>query len=233
MKQLISFLALIFTLPTMSLADGGIVGNGGDVVYCSGPEFHFDGYQSLDFAFAIGTGISKDDFRNVVSWNQSAKDIENILQEVAPHLSPSFKEFVLSVKAQKENLHKAVHRKITWLNDWKSTLTHLIDQTELGNVLELPESCWFNPERPEIMGLLAYRTIVRIKDETNLTFHYDGFRLDKLRKQSPLQFSLLMIHEWIWNLTSKIEINRQITQAIHLKNKNDELHKLLKNLPKN
>lgn len=197
LKYFLLFLSLILSVETY--AGGVLIGNGGNIIRCSG-DSHF---QSLDFIISRNMFGNKVKIIPAASLNQSLKRIESLLNEKLPQLVDSFRDFTNSIK----NKNKSP------LYSWQ------IPPYGIGSIIDeispIPFRC-----RNSLGGVEIYQTIIRYDykyddaTKNKVVFKYDPDAL-KLIENNYIQMSFLMVHEWLWGYTSDIKVNRKLNYYLH------------------
>jgi hypothetical protein len=202
----ITALYLVFagTLLTPAKADdlGGEVENGGDSVFCNvGGENNLVGYFSLDYLLTYRLRNNNADVVDR-SWEASQARISGLLREKFPALGHSFDEFVslvFSTDTAKERL-------------WNEASFGLEDISDERILRKLPPNCLRRNSAgtPEVL-----QSVIRVSRPESTVFEYDYEILEELQRNAPLQFSFLMVHEWLWDFTSDVNIIRDVNRLIH------------------
>lgn len=225
------FVPLITNASISNNENGGTVGNPGDTVICRpSPTFPFHparpSYFSLDYALSIGWGENPQEFLDL-PWSESSFLIASLLAKAAPELSPSFTEFrafvedlysrgpslvsTLAPNALADGATDALKRK------WKKKLRLPISVGDRGDISALPRECKNRVALPVSSEFFIYRAILRKGNIDTITYEYDPRILAPLIKEKSPQFSLMMVHEWLWDHTDDIEIVRRVTLFLHKK----------------
>ena len=188
-------LLIIFFVPKVFPHDGGVaVGNGGDVVMCQGET----SYVSLDYLLAreeFGYDVKLVKTKGLEA---SLNRIYSMLVQKLPSLAPSFKEYrtqILNTDPSKRYLWKA--------RNW-------IDDVDDEDAKRLPWHChnW--------NGSMHGRQIIVRKalPSGQVVFEYDRSLYNEM-KNSSRQLSFILVHEWLWNHTSRASHNRRVNYFLH------------------
>jgi hypothetical protein len=192
------FISLIF-FSSLSFAGGVHVGNGGNVIQCSGKS-HF---QSLDYVLTVDFFGKKFGLVKVQSVAESFDRISKILAKKYPNLQPSFLEFVHNIKNTKSGSNYI----------WKGVYDV---ETAPREMVQIPYSCLNHYDSVEIQQAVLRRTPDLVNGVPGpIVFEYDIELLSDLEKTDPLQLSFLMVHEWLWNYTKSPSENRQLDYYLH------------------
>jgi hypothetical protein len=194
---------------------GHATGNGGNIVYCSGSQFSPDGYKILDYAIELKNGASPSDYRNPSNWAESATQIESVLATIDESAATSFQSFIASAPNDNSSLQVTHTSDREWLPDLDEAYVPLGSQY----TTQVPASCLHDPHFPTLNGIQTFRVVTRIQSENEAvtTYFYDRQAVQDLLNSSALQYSLLMVHEWLWDYTSDSELNRRMNSALHQK----------------
>ncbi|MBC7464556.1 MAG: hypothetical protein H7256_01065 [Bdellovibrio sp.] len=196
---MMNFLILVlFTLPIAFANAGGVhVGNGGNVVRCEG-DTHF---QSLEYVMTksmYGTRVMP---VPVYSLSESLNRIARLIEAKLPQYSSGFNEYVI----QFENA--------------EPQKTYFWNATQVNNVgdeiVYLPYWCRNSRGTSEIVQAVVRTVSLNSKQETLVNFDYDPKVVDDLEKNSTVQMSFLVVHEWIWNMTNDPDKNRKLDFLLH------------------
>ncbi len=224
--------AVAALLPVMSwgatdgvFATGGTVENGGDIILCkdfpkpgahstSGEYEEFKAFN-LDYVLAVGSGVSTEYFSPIDSWDNSMNRIGKILLKTSITMLAKFHDFAVSTR--KINLSSFSENESS-TRKWKKKNTIIRVEQPAGTVF--PENCKWKKiiEGNEIVITgMYYRVVVRESSEISrkLTYHYHPLYLQYLLENDPLQFSFMMVHEWLWDFTSSAVVNRNVNAFLH------------------
>jgi hypothetical protein len=207
-------------------AAGGIVGNGGDTVYCrEGSSVQSEGYYVLDYLLALAASDVPSDFVVNVSWADSARKIAALLNAAQPSLAQDFSEFVRAshqIFTGRPILEIGKTPRYSWIAG-TGGLRSVDDQ---GEVSSLPLECKLPPlpGLPEFPGkFYLVQTVTRkavgvgaLKAQPSVMFQYDRVPFLSLT-QNPTQLSMMLVHEWAWSFTGEVKKVRELTRFLHLK----------------
>ena len=218
MWKVIGVLFLAAT-PQISLAEGGTVENGGNVIFCR-EAASFDvqlppirpepgKFYVLDYVHALGTGYSPDSFVAIANWEQSRQRLHRLLKGVSLKLANSFEDFAESTNQIEGNWG----RMQSWPEEREWVLTrggHI--RREHANLWRVPKNCIFNGKFLEY-----HRAVTRTSHRQKVIYRYSRKLLESINDNSPLQFSILMAHEWLWDHTRDLKVNRRVSVFLHSK----------------
>lgn len=207
-----------FTFSTATFALGGYVGNGGDIVICTPSSANdFAGSYSLDFiatyqpstdaallaASRTPPNYTKFDAAKMndlsLPGNAWWMDTYARLFRVSRQLAYQYRQFVETIYVG------GMNNGIFW-NDAAFGLVDLADEALIRRV---PSNCTL----PSTSGPKLYQAVVRQKLGKVLQFAYDKKLVQGLN--SDLQFSYLMLHEFLWSHTGDVETIRFLNRLVH------------------
>lgn len=185
---------------------GGLVGNGGDTVVCrKDPSNTFEGYYSLDYLLTYQHFNNNSDIVPVTTWAVSQKRILKILRADS-ELSYSFSDF-----SKRMLNHTDIKSRI-----WKEAAFGLVDLRDEQIVRQLPVNC--RDKKPGNQGgIEIIQTVIRQRRPDLIVYEYDPQILRDLSLRTPLQYSFLMIHEWLWDYTDDVRVLRDVNRYLHSK----------------
>ena len=184
----------IILLSSIAWGIGGIVGNGGDAIFCqASTENALSGYYSLDFVIN-GSWNSMDE-----SYESKHADLIRLLNKTYPVLGKSLDDFFAHLLKQDLDQPRT----------WKPFQTGLIQLNDQNLISLVPENC-----RSKDNATNIYQAIVREQRPNQTVYNYDVELLNELKKQ-PLQLSYLLLHEWLWDFTDNVSIIRDANEILH------------------
>ncbi|MBL7689151.1 MAG: hypothetical protein JNJ49_14040 [Bdellovibrionaceae bacterium] len=170
---------------------GGEVGNGGDVIRCSSlPSGESEGLYFLDYLLARPL----DPPQGLLDENDSIDRIVGFLRSRNPDLAGSLLEFKSWI-GQSSLLGPYV---------WSPVHYGLVDIKDENVVELLPPTC----------GAQWQQAVVRSKIGSKIQFKYDIDVFSELQ-DSALQFSMLLVHEWLWQFADNAQQVRLANQFLH------------------
>jgi hypothetical protein len=181
---------------------GGEVENGGDSVFCDvSGDNQLVGYFSLDYLL---TYRSRNDNADVIdrSWEESRDRISRQLHAKLPALGRSFDQFVallFSTDSLKERI-------------WHEASFGLEDISDERILRKLPPNCYKKNAAgiPEVI-----QSVIRVRRPEAVIYEFDPDILADLEQNSPLQFSFLVVHEWLWDFTGDVQVIRDVNRLLH------------------
>jgi hypothetical protein len=190
----ISFALLLSLLAiNTSHAGGGVlVGNGGNIVRCSGRENFF----SADY---ILSKAKHGDHTKLAEGANPFRRMAKLLNAKLPSMANSYSQFMDAFENHDNSSH------YVWMVP-RNGLEVLRDE-----MMELPYSCknWNGPVE-------IRQVVIRNYSEASgrVIFKYDPEALELIRN-NKLQLSFLLVHEWLWDFTKDITVNRKINYFLH------------------
>jgi hypothetical protein len=173
------------------------------------------GVYALDFVLTTFTEAAKQELVTPTDWESSKLRIHRILASNLPGLVSSFDEFAEALPDFENGSEQRSRTRRFWKND---TSLHLKMPLEADLYPLLPKNCT-SPAYPPGHNVLFFpqilQTVVRQETSEAIMYYFHPLLLKMYAKQMPLQLSFLLIHEWLWDLTSDGEVNRRLDYFIH------------------
>jgi hypothetical protein len=202
LRQLAGAALILFSLTPAARAAGGEVENGGDTVFCRvGGDNNLVGYFSLDYLLTYQVRNNNADVVDR-SWDESKARISRLLAAKFPALRHSFDEFtalILSSDLESTRI-------------WHEAGFGLEDISDERILRKLPPNC---VQRNEAGTPEMIQSVIRTSRPDATVFQYDYEIIENLQRNAPLQFSFLMVHEWLWDFTDDVNVIRDINRLIH------------------
>lgn len=203
------FLFTTFFVAMLSLAKAVAsdleVRNGGDSVRCiAAAQSPFSGLYSLDYLLTYRSGNDNADVGQFANWTVSKNRIARILERNSPDLSYSFQEFLSDIDNEVDYTRRRI---------WQEAAFGLIDLKDEALIRKLPANCRSGQSQDGSVQVL--QSVTRIKRPDLTIYEFDPEILDELKSIQPLQYSFLMIHEWLWDLTSNVKKIRDMNRFLH------------------
>ncbi|MGZ5280578.1 MAG: hypothetical protein ACXWC9_11570, partial [Pseudobdellovibrionaceae bacterium] len=200
------FLVVFFS---SSLVWGGQeVGNGGDGVFCqSTVGTSFSGFYSLDYLLTYKSANQNSDIVPITSIHQSLVRIQSRLEKVFPEFSESFNEFVGLIGNRTYKYRRA----------WEESPFGLIDLKDEKMIAQVPANCR-KGDHIQIQQAIVRQAPIFSGDEKRkelIIYKFVPSLLQGLEKTSPVQLSFLYIHEWLWDISHDVDLNRRINRFLH------------------
>jgi hypothetical protein len=204
-----AFLILAFTLLSGSAYAGVYIGNGGNVINCtaaSNGSNNLNGYYALDYLLTLDTSTGSDDMTPVTSWQESADHIYNLLINKVPALAPSFKDFTNLV----------YNTSYAQMRVWEPSPFGLVQLNDQRITSLIPTNCQASDGTYQIVqAVIREYSGFSGTQSGHYIYKYVPQLLQQLDQQSPLQLSYLLVHEWLWDLSSNVDRNRRINHFLH------------------
>jgi hypothetical protein len=203
-KFIVSLLVLVLPFTSHASEGGEGVGNGGDGVLCtfsSGNQL--EGLYSLDYLLeyrSVNPPVT------VPDWRASFSRIKALIESKAPHLAESLNEFLQHILNEDERVRSP--------RVWQS-IKHLeqLNDEGLDSHNGIPINC-MQKGKPRIVQAVIREIRNTIVGE-KIYYKFNRLALTFLRDTNPLQFSFLLIHEWLWDITSDVKTNRKLNYLFH------------------
>jgi hypothetical protein len=209
MKNKLLFLCLYFSLclclPCLSYA-GGAVGNGGFGLICRASSENFlNGTYSLDYVLSLSDAASDKDVVFVKNWQESSERIYQLLTKKVPSLASYFKEFSDAAFNTTD---------LTATRLWQPApfgILRLDDQTISTLV---PKNCQVDGETQGI-PIVVRQNESFSGTQGHIVYKFIPEVVKSLNQTGGLQLSFLLVHEWLWDISSNLERNRRINRFLH------------------
>lgn len=211
MKQY--FFIIVFPICLITIdahTAGGVngVGNGGDSIFCkANSENMLNGTYSLDYILTLNEKNQDLDSQAVASWESSAERIHQILRTKLPAFADSFNEYRHLAFNSKNLSEKRI---------WEAAAFGLLDIKDEVITSQVPANCKNSGE------VKVNQTVIRqfesfVGTNKQIVYKYVPELIQELNAKSPLQLSYLMIHEWLWDISTNVQRNRRINKFLHSK----------------
>lgn len=196
-------LALVATPVAMAQTD---VGHGGDSIICRpDPSNQFAGSYALDYLVTFRASNNNTDILPAVTWQASLARIGTEVAAKFPALAQSFNEFAQQVR----NTNPAKHRV------WREAPFGLINLRDEQLIELLPGNCMENGEARVTQAVIRMKPWVSGLPANKIGYSYVPQVFDDLAGQAPLQLSYLLVHEWLWDISDNVVVNRQLNRLLH------------------
>lgn len=183
---------LLMTPSAQVFAFGGEVGNGGDVINCPAKSSGARQLYALDYLLAPPAApVAKLDILNQVF---------ETIRVRHPSLSSNLYTYIAELK----------NEKLTGTNVWSPVHFGLTDIDDEMVVQKLPPTCGQGTGSRKQWQQAVVQTAVGAKRY----YKYDSELLSELESQ-PLQYSMLLMHEWLWQFADNALQVRLANQFLH------------------
>jgi hypothetical protein len=192
-------------------ATGGEQVNGGDTVKCSKDSRNpFEGYFSLDYLLTLREDNS--DIIQVRDWEQSRERILRVLTEKYPDLALLLRDFLSRVPGDDTTggVDYYLQKRL-----WIEAPYGLVDIKDERVVRKLPPNCYKVHKEPDEIELI--QSVIRQTNRDVVIYNYDTAILRELKTRAPLQYSFLIMHEWMWDSVQDPEVIRRVNRFLHSK----------------
>lgn len=208
MKKFILIFTVLFNCQSFA-AVGGDVGNGGDLIKCFLSDSNkFNGTYVLDYVI------------NYDGWTESiegdANPIETIWKSlrVKAKTNENFRWMAESLLQFYQSAQHQLYRGPDFKNSiiWMPQPFGLIDLKDEALVQAVPPNCKFHEHdqwKPDLR-----QAVVQEQKVESVVLRYDA---NAIRYLPPMQFSYLMIHEWLRGVLPKTGELRDMNKLLHSK----------------
>lgn len=196
-------------LPTLSDLDGGtIIDNGGDLIRCrAAPDADNVGDFTLDYILTYDPTIGTSRDPSASDWPELEARLRRVVGEKLPDMLPSLATYLSQLEASDPAGTRVWHGA-------PAALADLQDEDILGHI---PDNC-LAERRGELVPDLRQLVRRRFLHEAGVTkvhYYYDADLLTRLRLTLPLQYSYLIVHEWLWDYADSTWANRSVNRLLH------------------
>jgi len=203
-------LLLMFLFLPLHIFAGQEVGNGGDAVLCKAvSDNSFSGFYSLDYLLTFQSSNDNADIFSVDSARQSLNRIESLIEKNLPEFSESFHEFVNMIGNRDYRSRRI----------WEEAPFGLVDIKDEKMIALVPTNCR-TADSIQIQQVVVRQNPIFSGDEEGkelIVYKFVPSLLKDLEKTSPLQLSFLYVHEWLWDISHDVDLNRRINRFLHSK----------------
>lgn len=200
-------LLVVFWLLNSFVANAGVfVENGGDSINCSsdGGKYVYDGMYVLDYSLEFPSDTTKIYRSDTVGGYLD--HIEKLLTKNTPELLPSFQDFRRSIPTAATLTTGSNFGSRTWLPT-EQPLRDIQDE----KVRFLSSNC-----REGSKGIFI-QTVVRKRSNDLVMYSYDLQVMGEYIMFDPLQASIILIHEWLWDFFDSAIPLRRLNAFLHSK----------------
>lgn len=192
---------------------GVSVDGAGDLLVCESSQteipYLFEGTYQLDYVLNFNPD-NPDVYIGEPGWSfkQYSQAIISRLGRVAPKLAEGYKEFVDTIGKFDP----------TAPYEWLGSSTPLsgLDERLVELDQHVPENCTILRDGKRVANtLFAVKRKRLVRDPSRIHFLYYQPVFHELRKNRPQQFSYLMFHEYLWNVTDHGFINRKLNHLVN------------------
>lgn len=194
---------------------GGTVPNGGDMALCKGEPFSKDqdeAHYSYDYVAGLVEGFPWAGYvqdENLTGFNARILDI---LGRASKDLKRDYAEFLKSAETfwRVEEVSASKKSKRVW---------RFMPPPANGNNVFIPEGL-LAPQcrtQPAFPGFYLMSRLVERSQLSDGRIHYwaNRIRFQKMISEKPLQGSIVLVHEWLWDHFSNATKSRQVNLFLH------------------
>jgi hypothetical protein len=193
-----------FLLGSCALYGQVEVGNGGDTVRCRGSQTNnLNGLYVYDYLATYNPQTGNSD---ITQANDPTRRIYNIFRNKIPVLEASLRDFLDDFNHQILQTPHSQRR-----NVWRASIMQrfVVDDEHIVN--GIPENC---RQENDLRTFEFNQTVYRMQMPENKLFLYDLDLMTELSK-NPLQYSFMIIHEWLWDYCENAAIIREVNRFLH------------------
>ena len=224
-------LGLITSSPASELKEelGGTVENGGNSAYCDPwqlfgrgqhvylPPNNGPAVYMLDYAHAIAEGAELADFDWMPrgGWPAERDRLERTLDGASPVLAEGFREFAVST----EQIHPSAavpEARRRWIPYSEPDIVELIP----GYAPPSCQALLYETQNLHLggaaIGFHGYnRAVTRRERNGSIRYVFQPELLSYMESTAPLQYSMLLTHEWLWDFTRSGRVNFAANVFLH------------------
>lgn len=206
--RMLALLILTMGFSGAARAGGSVVGNGGDILRCKPDSSSpFNGYFLLDYVATFDHSSNNSDI--ILDDPRPLQTVARVLQQKVPKLGSALQSFILDLEAQYLGKPDYLRQHI-----WIGQRLGLGELSDEYLVQKIPENCYMNFEKRQ---LDLTQAVVREERPTATLYRYDELQVRELKRQSELQFSFLIVHEWLWYYSPNANVVRDVNRFLHSK----------------
>lgn len=184
------------------------VGNGGDLVWCR-PEdgTPYAGYYALDFLATEGLFAGHEAAPvPVADAEASLARIHGLLAEKAPGLLESFHSFRRTLWNTGDYSQERV---------WEAAPFGLVELSDETLVAALPPACRTDTGAAVVQAVVRQFPDFSGANNGKIIYKFVPALVKEVGASRPLQLSFLLVHEWLWDLSTNVDRNRRINRLLH------------------
>ncbi|MGE0634062.1 MAG: hypothetical protein AB7O96_16730, partial [Pseudobdellovibrionaceae bacterium] len=203
------FLLLLLSLYSFQVrADGFRVGSGGDAILCQpSPDNFLNGTYSLDYILTLQKADQDEELVAVGSWEESSDRLYRLFLNKIPSLASYFNDFRRSVFNTSDYSLGRI---------WEASPFGLVDIQDEYIESRVPANCLTEGKVKVVQAVIRQSKNFSGTKEA-IIYKYVPQVTDDLNRNHALQLSYLIVHEWLWDLSSNVDRNRRINQFFHSK----------------
>jgi len=208
-------LGIFFTTPNSAHAViNGDGRGGGDVVACKAKptESRYQGLYMLDYLLTRRDDFNEDvdeKFKFLsreVTGLTIALEIAKKLEAVSPSAAKDFRSFLSYI--ENENWDRGNLEGADLFRVWVSA-PRLMDYKDEDFITDIPSNCYNDNGQRNISQI-----VLREDVNSTIIYHYNRALMTEL-KTDPLQFSYLLVHEWLRDYTVHATIIQNVNRYLH------------------
>ena len=188
--------------------EGSIVDNGGDIIHCrSQAGSAFSGDYNLDYVMTHNPAAPDEPEED--TWPELRARTIRLISEKSPQMAASLVAYLDRLESSDQ----------TQIRVWHGSTMGLSDLQDEGLLNQIAENCKTirnGKTVPDLMQMVR-RRYLEDSGVNKVFYYYDHAKFQDLKNRLPLQFSYLVIHEWLWDYADSPWANRSVNHLIHSK----------------
>ncbi|MCX6118370.1 MAG: hypothetical protein NT027_12565 [Proteobacteria bacterium] len=179
--------------------------DGGDQISCTkSADNEFAGAYTLDYFLTL----DESKHPQLPDWEAYRDRIQSQLSIKFPELAESFRKYTQDLLKSSDAQYRI------WKSIPSSELEDLSDEQVQSSQRKIPHNCLDLSGKPNLRQLVR-REVLYLPDvaERKIFYFYDKQAMEELRVKSPLQFSYIVVHEWLWDFVGSAWANRIVNHV--------------------
>lgn len=196
---------------------GGTVPNGGDMATCRPgqlPNTQIVGYYSYDYIAGLSQGYPETKYINEKTLEDYNGKLLSLLGRASGRLKDEYSKFLLSsaILWKEVSSEPLLNSRRVWIVSMSPTRNSTVFIAE-GLLEPQCQTSRFSD------GFYLLNRIVNRQVYPNGEIHFwaNKFQFQKMVTQNPLQGSIVLVHEWLWEHFSNATNSRQVNLFLHSK----------------
>lgn len=206
--QVLALAVLCVAQSAYAAVGGQDVGNGGDAIVCAKSAANFlDGTYALDYVLTLATADRDDDVVLAKDLSTSLDRLSKVISAKVPELSPSFEEFRSTLFNEND---------FTKVRIWEAAPFGLVDLDDAKIAAAVPSNCQnIATGKTELIQAAIRQHESYTGTYGHIVYKFMPSAVKDMGKTAPTQLSYLLVHEWLWDLSSNVDRNRRINRFLH------------------
>jgi len=199
-----------------SISYAGQETHGGDTVTCRAPRANeantiAAGDYTLDYLLTYQASThenAENDIEVVESWEESANRLMQVFRSVGDYFGDAFEDFVTSLENHSDYSQNRI---------WEQAAFGLTDIKDESFLRLLPSNC-MTQDRDGSMKARIRQAVLRTENSSGLViYQYDRPFLGQFKSAAALQYSFLMVHEFLRDFVQDAEVIKRVNRFVHSK----------------